>query len=120
MDIKLLDRGMDYSVYLIKFKKNIENRSDRSKISNSVIEKILANKFKIKSKICRTHTGKPFIQKENIFISISYSYKYILVCISSVPVGIDIEENRFYYPRKCYNLILTAGERKCDVPLVKI
>lgn len=25
MDIKLLDRGMDYSVYLIKFKKNIED-----------------------------------------------------------------------------------------------
>ncbi len=43
--------------------------------------------------------GKPYLENENVFFSISHSGDYVLCCLSDREIGCDIEKIRDYNPK---------------------
>jgi len=83
----------EFSKYMSsKYKNN--HQHDISSYAYYKLETILLNEFNYKidiDKICYNECSKPFIKDNNLYFNISHSNDYILIAISDLNVGVDIE-----------------------------
>ena len=85
----------------------------RSISSADFLRKILSDQYGISvTEIKRTKNGKPYIENDRVFFSISHSHELLTIALSENPVGIDIEK---ISERKAYHALynrLTEEEKR--------
>ena len=81
-----------------------ENKSVYEKL-----ETLLANRLQRNFVIARTANGKPYIEGDPLFFSLSHSGDSAVIAISGKPVGVDIEEIK---ERKIASVISNFTERE--------
>lgn len=92
------------------------NLDDIDKYNNRkslyLVEKML-DVFDIKmGQVCYTEYGKPYFENLDLYFNCSHSNNYIVAAISSVPLGVDIEEDRVF--TDLFSDIYLDSTRGCD------
>ena len=80
-------------IYYVIVRKNIN--MEETSFSKKMLFKFLEI-LNIKNiKFARTNNGKPYFENCDVCFNYSHSKNFVLIAISSVELGVDIEENRF-------------------------
>lgn len=96
LDIVLIKKFKIGDIY-VKLPTFYNNVKEETKLSYLLLNFLYYNKFKRildVEKIYKNKNGKPYIKKNASFFNISHSKNYVCCCLSSVNIGVDIEEKR--------------------------
>ena len=106
LQLKILKININSKKINVSF--NIKNKYYNAEYY--LIKKGLYKYFNIdKFKIMYTKNGKPYLNN-GIYLSISHDREIVVVALSNVPVGIDIQ-----YYRKLYNNVLTNIKKLLNI-----
>ena len=126
--INFVSTNKDIELFFWRIEESLLELTRSVKDCEHILEDIIPNKFSNKRKLERLSSiallqttqyrdskilyhinGQPYLSNQEKYISISHTKSIVAIAISSLPVGIDIEANRFI-PSDIGRLFLNSTE----------
>jgi len=99
-------------LYLLEGYKDLYPRLSAGRLTDRILTDILEGEGVSAPVIHRTENGKPYVDEEGVFFSVSHSGSIFACALSSFDIGLDIQDREPRSPEKISERYFTQEERK--------